>query len=828
MIKGSGSSRCVGAGGHNGYVRIGILGPLDVRTDAGDPIELSGARLRALVVELAQSAGKVQTQRDLIDALWPDDPPAGGANALQALVSRLRRALPGNIVESNGSGYRLTIAPDNVDAYRFEQLVAAGKQSLADEPRLAADALRRALALWRGPALTDAADGGIARPAVARLEDLRVAALEDLVDAQLRGGNGAPDISALQAITAEHPTRERTVHLLMQALVAAGRPADALGAYEQLRTTLADRLGADPGRELAELHVRILRGDAEPPRSATSPPTNLRAGVTTFIGRDDDLVRVGKLVSESRLVTLTGPGGSGKTRLAVEAARSLLGQVPDGAWLVELAPLGSSSAVPQAILAALGLHENAILPRARPGALTSWDAWLDRLAEHLGTNADVIDRLTGALADKDLLLVLDNCEHLIDAVATIADHLLGRCPRLRILTTSREPLGVTGETLWPVEPLDLPPAGADATHAATFPAVRLFADRAAAAYPEFTLDDGTVDDVVVICRALDGMPLAIELAAARLRTMTLNQIACRLDDRFGLLAAGSRTALPRHQTLRGVVDWSWDLLADDERALLRRLAYFSGGATAEAAERVMTDVGHSAQDVLGLLTALADKSLLVLERSGEPRYRLLETIKAYGVERLAEAGETELVRRAHSAYYLDLTETAEQHLRTADQLIWLERLDTEYENIHAALRAAIEASDADTAVRFVGALGSYWNLRGKRAESVVLASAALDLPGDAPLEARALAYANGGLCAHVSYWPLEEDQAKEWFEAAVRLSKQVDQLKHPMLRLVEPMANLIQAWKDGSQSLTVPDHLLTDPDPWVRGTGLVTRAYAAF
>ena len=809
-------------------MRIDILGPLDVHTDAGDPIELSGARLRALLTVLALGTGRVQTQRKLIDSLWPDNPPTGGANALQALVSRLRRALPEGIVESNGAGYRLTLAPESIDAYLFEQLIAAGRNTLADDPRLAADTFRRALALWRGPALTDVADSGAVQRAVARLNELRVSALEDLADAQLRGGNGPPDISGLQAVVAEHPTRERAAHLLMQALVAAGRPADALAEYDRLRTTLAERLGADPGRELGDLHLRILRGDAGSPRGVASAPTNLRAGVTSFIGRDDDIVRVGKLVSESRLVTLTGPGGSGKTRLAVEAARSLLHQLPDGAWLVELAALGSASALPQAILTTLGLHEQAIVPRARSRIpATSWATLLGELAEHLGTSTDVLDRLTGALGDKDLLLVLDNCEHLVDAAAAIADHLLGRCPRLRILTTSREPLGVTGEALRPVEPLDVPAQGTIAAIAATFPAVRLFVDRAAAAYPDFLLDDETVGDVLAICRALDGMPLAIELAAARLRTMTLNQIACRLDDRFGLLTAGSRTALPRHQTLRRVVDWSWDLLTDDERTLLRRLAYFSGGATPEAAEQVLTAAGHPHDDILDLLTALVDKSLLVLDRNGAPRYRLLETIRAYGLERLAEAGETDLVHRAHTEYFLELAEAAEPHLRTADQLIWLERLDAEYENMHAALRDAIDTGDAATAVRFVGALGSYWNLRGKRVDGLALSDAAVSLPGETPEIARALAYANGGLCAYASYWPLDDERAEAWFETSVRLAGQVDQRRHPMLRLVQPMASMAKAWKDGT-SWNVPDALLADPDPWVRGTALLMRAYSRF
>jgi predicted ATPase/DNA-binding SARP family transcriptional activator len=812
---------------HNGWVRIGILGPLDVRTDAGEPIAINGARLRALLALLALSAGKVQAQPQLIDSLWPAHPPAGAANALQALVSRLRRALPGDLVESGAGGYRLAVPPESVDAHQFEGLVVAGRELLVDDPQLAADYLRRALALWRGPVLADLAEAETAGPVIARLAELRLAAAEDLADAQLRARNGPPDTASLEAIAAEHPTRERAVHVLMQALVRVGRPADALAAYDRLRTTLAEQLGADPGRELADLHLQILRGDGAPRHVAGTTLTNLRLGLTSFVGRDDDIVRVGKLVSESRLTTLTGAGGSGKTRLAAELARSVLDELPDGAWLVELAPLGTATAVPQAILNSLGLHEQATLPRARTGPHpTPWAGWTDRLAKHLDAGKEALDRLTGALAGKDALLILDNCEHLLDAVAAISEHLLDRCPRLRILTTSREPLGLTGEALWPVEPLELPASGANAAHAATFSAIRLFADRATAAHPGFTLDDDTVGDVVTICRALDGIPLAIELAAARLRSMTLNQIACRLDDRFELLTAGSRTALPRHKTLRGVVDWSWDLLSGDEQALLRRLAYFSGGVTADAAEQLMAGSGHPSGTALDLLTTLTDKSLLVLDRSSEPRYRMLETIKAYGLDRLAKAGETEQVRRAHARYFLELAEAAEPHLRTADQLSWLELLDADYENIHSALRAAIAAGDADTSVRFVAALSGYWSLRGKRADGLQLATVALDLPGDVPDVARAVAYTSAGMCA--SYWPIDEEKAQAWFATGVRLANQIDKSRHPVLRLIAPMTEMMEAWTAGAWPWRVPDDVLTDRDPWVRGSALVMRAYSAF
>ena len=353
----------------------------------------------------------------------------------------------------------------------------------------------------------------------------------------------------------------------MRALVAAGRDTEALLVYERTRETLADALGVDPSPELSALHVALLRGELG--QREENRKTNLRAELTSFVGRDADVAVVRELVAEHRLTTLVGPGGSGKTRLATETARTLLGDLPDGVWLVELAAIGADGDVAQATLTALGLRD------ALLGAAPS---------------AEPADGLIAAIREREALLILDNCEHVIESAAKLADRLLGECRRLRILATSREPLGITGEALWLVEPLALP-ADTSPGEIETSPAVRLLRDRAGAVRKDLGVDDHTLSTMVRICRALDGMPLAIELAAARLRTMSMDQLANRLDDRFRLLTSGSRTALPRHQTLRAVVDWSWELLTDAERMVLRRLSVFSGGASLEAAEQVCVGDG---------------------------------------------------------------------------------------------------------------------------------------------------------------------------------------------------------------------------------------------
>ena len=776
-----------------------MLGPLSVRAEDGAPVEVTGARLRTLLILLALDAGRVVTTTRLVDGVWGDGPPAEAANALQALVSRLRRT--GLTVESRPAGYRLALDLDEVDVHRFERLAKAGHATLATDPAATSATLREALALWRGPALADVGTAAFAQAPVARLTELRLAATGDRIEAELT--QRADLVPELESLVAEHPLHERFAGLLMRALARDGRTAEALAVFTRIRTALADELGADPSAELAALHIDLLRGDLETRPSRAR--TNLRSGLTSFVGRDEDLARVTAMVGESRLVTLTGPGGSGKTRLATEAGRALLDRQPDGVWLVELAPVGDGADVPQAVLTALGLRAHLFVSGARA----------------VGDPVESpVDRLAAALSRRASLVVLDNCEHLVGAVAALADRLLGECPGLRILATSREPLGITGETLWPVDPLALPPADADPVTAGAFPAVRLLADRAGAVRPGFTVDETTTPAVVHVCRALDGMPLAIELAAARLRTMSLDQLATRLGDRFRLLTGGSRMALPRHQTLRAVVDWSWDLLDDDERVLLRRLAIFAGGATLEAVEQVC----GGETDVLDLLTSLVDKSLVLLVGD---RYRLLETIKAYGRERLAEAGETEQVRDAFVDWFTRVAATAEPHLRRAEQIEWLASLDADHDNLHAAVRAAIASGDTAVAHRLAGTLGWYWWQRGHKIEGAELTAEAAGMPGDAPARDHALTLGWAAMLALDGIY--DQRRAIGYFTRAVEVVRASGVRDHPLLRLLLALNEVLKTYGQPTEGLRtyLSDVLFADEDPWVRGTARVLRAHAS-
>ncbi|MCX5120095.1 winged helix-turn-helix domain-containing protein [Micromonospora sp. NBC_00362] len=679
-------------------MRFRILGPTQVVLADGREVPVGGPRLRALLALLLLDAGRVVSAERLIDGLYGEHPPRGAANALQSQVSRLRQALPAghDPVEFHPAGYRLAVDPDDVDAYRFERLAGAGRRALIDGdwPR-AATVLREALELWRGPALADAIGAAGVPAQAARLDELRLAAIEDRVEADLALGAQSALIAELRELVVAHPLRERSRSQLMRALAALGRPAEALAEFEDARHTLADQLGVDPSAELAGVHLAVLRG-----QERLSAESVLPSQLTTFVGREEELKRIGDLLGERRLVTLTGPGGAGKTRLAIEAAGRVDGEVR----FVELAGLADGSDVPQAVLSALGLRDAGLRGPAEPG----WQT---------------VDRLVEALVERRLLLVLDNCEHVLVDAARLAARLLSACPALRVLATSREPLGLAGEALCPLSGLTVPPLGASALDADDYAAVGLFAQRAADVAPDFTVTPANVEMVLRICRGLDGLPLAIELAAARLRALSVAEVAARLDDRFRLLSTGNRAVSPRHRTLRAVVEWSWDLLDDAEREVARRLTVFAGGATLEAAERVC---GLPTAEFVDALTGLVDKSFV--EMTGG-RYRMLETVRAFCAERLAEAGEADQLRRAHTAYFLEFAWTASDHLRCVEQLHWLRLLDAERDNLHAALRRATAAGDASDAAGMVAALSFYWWLRGMRGEGARLAGDVLELLG---------------------------------------------------------------------------------------------------
>ncbi|MFE9565145.1 BTAD domain-containing putative transcriptional regulator [Streptomyces sp. NPDC006487] len=821
-----------------------MLGTTQVIRDDGSTVPVGGARLRALLTALALRPGRAVPAASLIEEVWDGDPPADGPAALQALVGRLRRALGREAVGSGEGGYWLVADRDDIDLYRFERLARAAAQA---SPAEAAALYDEALALWRGEPLSSLPGSG---PEAARWEALRLDARRGRLHAALALGEAERVLPELTALCAGLPLDESLQALRIRALRDAGRPAEALAAYEEVRRDLADRLGTTPGPALRALHRVLLtdptaapgrsvppagpgplppeqkagadrtdrmeRGQAgpgsgvtagaagaaqgssaapagpgtpgtaaEPYRSSSAPsgttattassgpdradssdradpgstdgpgPSapggpgsgdllgagagagagpvppgpgagNLRMRLTTFVGREEDIRVIGDDLARSRLVTLLGPGGAGKTRLSQEAAeaharagrgtpdarpatpeqpsadrvpsRGGPGPAPawaDGVWFVELAPVDDPEDVAEAVLVALGARETKLRgPAAEEMRVLTerGDRPLDRLVEHC--------------ARRRMLVILDNCEHVVDAAARLAEEVLARCPGVQILATSREPLGVPGETLRPVDPLPDPVA------------LRLLDDRGAAARAGFSVDDDPAA-AVEICRRLDGMPLAIELAAARLRLLTPRQIADRLDDRFRLLTGGSRTHLPRQQTLRAVVDWSWDLLDEPERAVLRRLSVFAGGCDLDAAEAVCTDAAEDL-DAADLLGSLVDKSLVVAapdSTGGGMRYRLLETVAEYASERLAAAGDDRgATERRHLTHYRELARTTEPLLRGHDQRAAADRIVTEYENLRTAIRRAVAVQDVGEVLCLLHSLVWYWQMHDLRTE----------------------------------------------------------------------------------------------------------------
>ncbi|GAA3173689.1 hypothetical protein GCM10017688_25770 [Streptomyces ramulosus] len=723
---------------------------------------LGGARLRALLAALALRPGRALPTDALIADIWGMDPPADANGALQALVGRLRRALGHAAVASADGTYRLCAEPDAVDLPRFERLTANGAAALGGgDPQRAAAALDEALALWRGPALVDLP---AARADAVRAERRRLDARRMRFAADLALGRAEEALPGLDALCREHPLDEPLQALRLRALRAAGRTAQALAAYEEIRRDVADRLGVDPGPELRELYGELLRpggapagqaiggagpvspgpatgpGAAAPPAGPAVPatvdgsapaaapaapaapvparpapsagsapppaapaarlPGNLRARRTSFVGRDGELAGLRADLAAHRLVTLLGPGGAGKTRLSQEgaeaAAAGLPGAWPQGVWLVELAPVDDPATVPETVLTALGARETVVRGSTAEGLRAANDP----------TALDPLGRLTEHCADHRMLLILDNCEHVVGAAAALAERLLTDCPGVTVLATSREPLAVPGEVLRPVEPLPDPVA------------LRLLADRGAAARPGFRAEDDPAA-CAEICRRLDGLPLAVELAAARLRMLSPRQIADRLDDRFRLLTSGSRTALPRQQTLRAVVDWSWDLLDAPERAVLRRLSVFAGGWDPELAEEVCAGDGVDRREVAAVLGSLIDKSLVVAApvADGRMRHRLLETVAEYAGERLDEAGERAATERRHLVAHRELARAADPLLRGPGQRAWLERLELEHDNLRTALRRAVAARDEHEALCLVLSLQWFWMLRDHRVDA---------------------------------------------------------------------------------------------------------------
>ncbi|HSK60093.1 MAG TPA: BTAD domain-containing putative transcriptional regulator [Actinomycetospora sp.] len=658
-----------------------MLGPVDVVVD-GRGLDLRSARQLTVLAVLVLHARRTVPAELLIRALWQEWPPAAARGSLHAHLSRLRAALAahgaGGCLRTEAAGYVLDVAPEQVDAVVFEQRVREARRRLPDDPGAALAILDDALALWRGPAYAGIVEHEPVRGEATRLEELRLGAIDDRTDALLALDRHAEALPDLERAVARHPLRERPRGQLMLARHRAGRTVEALEAFHRLRRMLAEEYGLDPSPALRRLESELLRGSVGP--TSRRPPGS-RARLTSFVGREADLAELDRVLADTRLVTLTGTGGAGKSRLAAELADRVADRFSDGVRTVELAPARDGAAVVDAFARELGVRRQGATP--------------------------LPDTLVAALRPRRVLLVVDNCEHVLDEVAALVGRIVRDCARVSVLATSRQRLAVAGEHLRPVAPLAVPADGCTTPDAlGRVASVRLFRDRASAADPSFRLDDGTAGPVAHICRRLDGLPLAIELAAARVAALRPADLAVRLDARFGLLTGGRRDDTGRHRTLRATIDWSYELLDPAEAALFARLSVFRGGFDLVAVESVCgSDAGRV--DTAGLLAALVDKSMVVAAPSGPAsRYRLLETLRDHGAE-LLDHEESARVERAHATYFVHLAEAADRDVRGREEARGVAAIARDLSNLRAAHRWAIRTGDADLALRLCAALHFY-------------------------------------------------------------------------------------------------------------------------
>jgi predicted ATPase/DNA-binding SARP family transcriptional activator/Tfp pilus assembly protein PilF len=673
-----------------------ILGPLEVSDAEGRHVELTAAKHRALLTCLVLRAGEPVATDRLVDALWGERPPASAPKLVQVYVSQVRRALGNGMLETRAPGYLVRAAPEDIDARRFERLFAEGREALAaGNAALAVARLRRALDLWRGPALADVAWADFAAGEASRLDELRLDCIEEWIAAELELGRQDHVLAELAALVGEQPFRERLARLHMLALYRAGRQPEALEVYQEVRRQLGDELGLEPGAALRELQQAILRHDSELAAPTAEAPRvgSLPVPLTPLVGRDRELAELRELVvrPEARLVTLAGAAGSGKTRLALALAHACDADFANGSALVELASVHEPDLVVPAIAHALGVTDSA--GRTIRATLAGW------------------------LAGRELLLVLDNLEHLVEAAPALVELAAG-APHVTLVVTSRRVLHVSGEHVYPVQPLGL-------DHA-----VELFVQRARSQRPGFVLTDDVRTAVREICRRVDGLPLAVELAAARTRTLAPGALLERLSRRLSVLSGGPRDLPARQQTLRETLDWSANLLSDGERSALVGLALFPGGCTLPAAEAVC-------DADLDAVAALVDHSLVSrVERDGEPRFTLLETVREYALERLADAADLGELARRHAEWYLALAEAAEPQLTGENQTSWFATLEAEHDNLRAALAHLAVAGAQETSLRLTIALTRFWYVRGYLTEARRWLDAVLADAADQPVDLR--------------------------------------------------------------------------------------------
>lgn len=727
--------------------RIQLFGSLQISQQQCVVARFKLQKAATLLAYLALHAGRSHSRERLIDLLWPELSPESGRDNLSTTLSSLRRDLailhPASqtllLADRHCVGLNTEVAVTDVAEFDWLLRQARSAAFVADRSRF----LEQAIALYRGDLLEGIYEEWALRAQHAYQQRYREALLDWTQDLETQQAWTKAREVAERAVACD-PLQEDGVLILMRVLARQGQVARALEAFRTFAGQLRAELDAEPTGELREMMERLQRDPGalvvrppihretfapaapdvltkrspeERPASGTPlPPTNLPQWLTPLIGRQREVDEIQRLLGAHRLLTLTGIGGCGKTRLALETGQERLALYRDGVWLVELASLADPALVPNTVAEALAVSE-------KPGKT-------------------LLQALIPALQERRLLLILDNCEHLLAACARFASQLLRACPRLTILATSREALTIAGEQTYRVPSLALPDPKQTLSVEALrrYGAIQLFVERAQLVRQEFQLTEQNAPALVSICQRLDGIPLAIELAAACARSLSMDELNRRLDDRFALLVRGDRTALPRQQTLRALIDWSYDLLSEPERRMLARLSVFAGGWTLAAAEAV-TGEGEGA---LTLLVALVDKSLaLAEEQEGGLRYRMLETVRQYASERLHSQGEAETMRGRHRDWYLRLAEEARGPLKTY-QAEWLGRLEIERDNLRAALEwCAVEPEGAEPGLRMAGALPRFWDVRGHLAEGRECLERALERAKELPYSLRWVDALNG-------------------------------------------------------------------------------------